>query len=45
MDFMEGEKGRKVDKSWVVKPLGHMTLTIIPGLPSKPEAPCVVMEV
>lgn len=26
-------------------PLGHMTLTLIPGLPSKPEAPCVVMEV
>lgn len=24
---------------------GHMTLTLIPGLPSKPEAPCVVMEV
>lgn len=32
-------------KGLYVKPLGHMTLTLIPGLPSKPEAPCVVMEV
>lgn len=28
-----------------VELLGHITLTLIPGLPSKPEAPCVVMEV
>lgn len=41
-DCMEGERERS---RWVVKPLGHMTLTPIPGLPSKPEAPCVVMEV
>lgn len=37
-------EGKREEKE-LVKLLGHTTLTLIPGLPSKPEAPCVVMEV
>lgn len=41
----DGCAGGKREEEESVELLGHMTLTLIPGLPSKPEAPCVVMEV